>query len=858
MRISVVVCTYNRPGLLPGVLSRLSQSTFSPEAFEVLIVDNSDDEADVPSAIGAGPVSLQWRIVRSTPPGLSRARNVGLAEARSDIVAYLDDDAEPSADWLVTLLSLFDEYPDAAAVGGPVLPVWPVAQPIWLGTSCEGYLSILERPERLLVLGKFEHLYGANMAFRKQALLDAGGFAENLGRRGGKSLLSNEELSVQDRLRQGGNKILYSADAVVFHHVHAERVDQGWLRRRSGWQAVSESIQMSPAADFRWVLGNFAKQASLLDVDSSLLNALVETQDPAKSAAQLAFCRSLLTLILDTRPNIAPEDLEQYKELFRRKQSAAANDEVNGPSRYDENLSGCGGKSLFSNEELSVQDSLCQGGSKILYSADAVVFHHVHADRVDQGWLRQKSGWQAVSDSMQTSSLTDFRWVLGNFAKQASLLDVDSSLLNALVETQDPAKSAAQLAFCRSLLTLILDTRPNIAPEGLEQYKELFRRKQSAAANDKVAGPAPHSPYVPTALGADYTLFFEPYPGHSYFYDTYAEAGPSHLIAPAIDPWDWSPAGLRTTRRALSQLFINASETNASVCLLTLDPFLHKPLAEHFRLTARSLDAPILAILHRLPQNVSQVRCLSEISREITIAVLAEEIADDVRRCYSVGRLEVVPHHPTIWRIPPSLTPITRVSGEGTTTFGLVGEIREGKGLELLLAGVNKLDPATKEKVHFLMGGKAADHVQGKVRSAFEEAGVRYTLALRDAPSNQYEVLNDLEYADMIRSLDVGLLLYQGPQRRVMSGVLPNLISAGAAIIATVTSYVGQIVQRNNLGETIGETPEAVAAAIARLADEQYRLKFVNSAGYKAYCEATRPEAAINKMRALLRRRATV
>src|SRR5262249_27178149 len=110
------------------------------------------------------------RVVDTPNAGLSAARNVGLAEATGEIVAYTDADTRVDPDWLTFLVQPFMTS-EVVASGGPnVVPPDdpPMAQCI---ARAPGGPTHVLLDDRLA-----EHVPGCNMAFRRDALLAIGGF----------------------------------------------------------------------------------------------------------------------------------------------------------------------------------------------------------------------------------------------------------------------------------------------------------------------------------------------------------------------------------------------------------------------------------------------------------------------------------------------------------------------------------------------------------------------------------------------------------------------------------------------------------------------------------------------------------
>jgi glucosyl-dolichyl phosphate glucuronosyltransferase len=243
--ITAAICTYDRYDTLPKAIISLTHQSLSNERFEIVVVDNSPDHDrshEISEDFG-GIANLKW-VVEKTP-GLSNARNVATAIAGAPLIAFLDDDAIASPSWLDKLVSAFAQFGDRAhVVGGRVDPIWGAPRPGWLSDDLLGFISVVDWGGITRLAGKGEWVAGTNIAFRVDALRNAGGFSTHLGRTGGgQSLLSNDESDVIARMGTRGGRLIYMPDAVVEHLVPAERLTQTWFRRRVAWQATSDYLQ---------------------------------------------------------------------------------------------------------------------------------------------------------------------------------------------------------------------------------------------------------------------------------------------------------------------------------------------------------------------------------------------------------------------------------------------------------------------------------------------------------------------------------------------------------------------------------------------------------------------------------------
>lgn len=248
-RITAAICTYDRYDLLPGAIESALAQSLPRDSFEVIVVDNSPDPARSAreAQAFANHPNLTW--VHEPRPGLSNARNVAARKARAPLIAFLDDDARADQIWLENIADCFDAYGETVGVvGGRIRPWWGAPRPDWLHDAMLGAITVVDLGPNRRLLEDGEWVAGANIAFRIEALRNAGWFDTSLGRTGGgASLLSSEETALTDRIKAQGSRVAYDPLAAIDHWVDPERLTQRWFRRRAAWQAVSDYLRAPKA-----------------------------------------------------------------------------------------------------------------------------------------------------------------------------------------------------------------------------------------------------------------------------------------------------------------------------------------------------------------------------------------------------------------------------------------------------------------------------------------------------------------------------------------------------------------------------------------------------------------------------------
>ncbi|MBD2665487.1 hypothetical protein B6N60_04365 [Richelia sinica FACHB-800] len=240
IQISAIICTYNRDAYLGAAIDSLLAQDFTGN-FEVVVVDNgsSDRTREVVAQRETDP---RLKYVFEPTIGLSVARNTGAKFAQAEILAYLDDDAVASPQWLQVLYRAYQDNPKIAIAGGKVTLLWPpnTQPPQWLSTGLAGNLGAYDLGDEIHYIQQPGLTpRGLNYSICRSFLTSIGGFDPHLGRVG-KNLLSNEELQMTEFALQRGWQVVYLPQALVAHNVSPERLKPSWFLNRGWWQGISE------------------------------------------------------------------------------------------------------------------------------------------------------------------------------------------------------------------------------------------------------------------------------------------------------------------------------------------------------------------------------------------------------------------------------------------------------------------------------------------------------------------------------------------------------------------------------------------------------------------------------------------
>jgi GT2 family glycosyltransferase len=234
--VSVVVCTRDRPDSIVTALRGLTDLRYP--SFEIVVVDNAPSTDATERAVAAGFGSdPRVRYVREPRPGLSCARNRGIAEASADIVAFTDDDVKVDPWWLHGIARGFQASPGVACVTGLIATAQlENAEQLYFhlregwGTECAPRLFDLvanrdDSPLYPYSAGIFGA--GANFAISRTAAKEIGGFDEALG--AGSPSGGGEDLEMFVRVILAGHQLSYEPSAIVWHY---HRTDLAELTRQ--------------------------------------------------------------------------------------------------------------------------------------------------------------------------------------------------------------------------------------------------------------------------------------------------------------------------------------------------------------------------------------------------------------------------------------------------------------------------------------------------------------------------------------------------------------------------------------------------------------------------------------------------
>lgn len=234
--ISICVCTYKRPSLLHHLIDELkAQRTDRLFSYSLIVVDNDawgSARATVQAVGKAAPFPIEYHI--ESERNISLARNRSVENARGNMIAFIDDDEFPEADWLIHLFRTLSES-GASGILGPVRSHFEAPPPEWLVKS-----RLLERPEFATgqILDNSHFTRTGNVLFRRSIFESREDrFDPAYGRIGGGDAVFFK------RMISKGHIFVWCNEAVVYETILPERQVKSYYIKRALTRGVGEAKQ---------------------------------------------------------------------------------------------------------------------------------------------------------------------------------------------------------------------------------------------------------------------------------------------------------------------------------------------------------------------------------------------------------------------------------------------------------------------------------------------------------------------------------------------------------------------------------------------------------------------------------------
>lgn len=243
--LSVIICTYNREKYLYNALSHVACNTLSKAEYEIVLVNNNstDHTEQECQRFATDYPDVNFYYYVENKQGLSHARNRGIEESRGEYLVFLDDDSFVRPEYLEKLLAQLKTYPDTAAWGGKITPLFESGMPPkWWGSRWTvPWVSAIDMGGKVRL---FERQYpiGANMGVSKSVVEKVGLFNTELGR-SKKNLMAGEEKDFFNRIRENGAKIYYFPDIDVQHVIPESRTTKDYIIRLGQGVGMSERLR---------------------------------------------------------------------------------------------------------------------------------------------------------------------------------------------------------------------------------------------------------------------------------------------------------------------------------------------------------------------------------------------------------------------------------------------------------------------------------------------------------------------------------------------------------------------------------------------------------------------------------------
>jgi glycosyltransferase involved in cell wall biosynthesis len=255
MKISVIICSYNRADYIINAVDSLYQQTLSKELFEVFVVDNNsiDNTGELVQAFITSHPDFHLHYLTEQKQGSSFARNTGAAFASAPLLCFMDDDAIAEKDYLQRIADFFQSHPDATGLGGRIIPKYIPAEPVWMSYYVSSLVGNFDYSNTVTVFEPGKYPLESNMIVQKKSFDAIGGFNTELPGVKGTLRIGGEGKDFFLRLQQKGVKVYYDPSVVVHHIVEVKKLTPHYMYRIASGIGRGERVRMLSISKWAFV-----------------------------------------------------------------------------------------------------------------------------------------------------------------------------------------------------------------------------------------------------------------------------------------------------------------------------------------------------------------------------------------------------------------------------------------------------------------------------------------------------------------------------------------------------------------------------------------------------------------------------
>lgn len=233
VKLSVIICSYNRADYIIGAIDSLYHQTASKDLYEVIIVDNNsrDNTKDICLTYISTHRDCSIYYLEEKEQGASFARNTGSAMAKGELLTFMDDDAIAQNDFIEKIIRFFESHSGIAGLGGRIIAKYIPEVPKWMSHYVSSLVGNFNYAEKTTAFKNGKFPLESNTTVYKKDFDRVGGFTTALPGVKGTLRIGGEGKELLMKITSTGGLIYYDPSIIVHHIVEVKKLTREYLYR---------------------------------------------------------------------------------------------------------------------------------------------------------------------------------------------------------------------------------------------------------------------------------------------------------------------------------------------------------------------------------------------------------------------------------------------------------------------------------------------------------------------------------------------------------------------------------------------------------------------------------------------------